>query len=257
MQGFDAAERRLKRARPAAASSGSTSAPTATAPTAWRTMSPASRASRRSPTTSPSTSPRPTRRACATCRSERRWRPAGRGDRGSAAARGEAGADPAQARARSRRRRPRGDRRRRRSTAGIDGLDRHQHDDRPRRPGDSRAGGRDRRAFRPPALPPLDRHAGEAAPAVPAERLVLDRRRRHRFGGDRVEQDGRRRRPPPALYRHWSTRGSACRPRSSPASRGALDREGIAAIGEIVGSEAERWARERRLEARPVCAARA
>ena len=53
---------------PAAASSASISAPTRTAPTAPPTTSPAAWRWRPMPTISSATSPRPTRRACATCR---------------------------------------------------------------------------------------------------------------------------------------------------------------------------------------------
>ena len=60
------------RAPAKAALSASISAPTATAPTASATTRGWSRPSRRSPAISPSTSPRPTRRACATCSRPRR-----------------------------------------------------------------------------------------------------------------------------------------------------------------------------------------
>ena len=69
-EGHDARRAAARGARGAGrASSASTSAPTRTAPTASRDYEPGVRAlRRRSRPISPSTSPRPTRRACATCR---------------------------------------------------------------------------------------------------------------------------------------------------------------------------------------------
>ena len=189
------------RAARAAVSSPSTSAPTRTAPIAPPTTSRASRRSTTSRATSRSTSPRPTRRACATCRRPPRstsfWGASWPRARALVAAGkpkrpvivklapdiAEEDIEPIAARS---------------ARAAVDGIAVSNttlaRDGPHRSPMPAK-----RRALRPPALSPLDRHAG-ARPRGDRGPRAAHRHRRHRQRRGGARQDRGRRHALAALH---------------------------------------------------------